>query len=69
MATRLPYPSRTAVTAQREINRRGRLLRDPEYLAGQRALKAALGTRQDNESELIATIRRIVNPYREEKKC
>lgn len=57
MGIRPQCSSRTAGTAQREINQRGRLRPDPEYLAGQKALR-------EREATLIKKIRNTVNPYR-----
>lgn len=39
MGTQPQHPSRTAGAALREINQCGRLRPDPEYLAGQKALR------------------------------
>ncbi len=67
MGVRTPYPSRTAGQAYKEINQYGRLRPDPEHLAGQRALEAALKEEQVGEDKLITIIRKIVNPYPKEK--
>ncbi len=66
MGARLQHSSRTADQAFREINRCGRLRPDPEFVAGQRALQAASGEKKEGESQLVKTIRSIVNPYPKE---
>lgn len=68
MGVRPQHSSRTAGTACREISRTGRLRPEPEpgFLAGQKALGAADEKKQVGESELTATVRRIINPYRKE---
>lgn len=57
--------NRTAGQAFREINRYGRLPLDPEFVASQKALQAALKAKQEGESELVKSIRKIVNPWEE----